>query len=315
MAAPGLPAGAVAAAELAPGAGAWAPLIDHQRVPSRGGVEFEDEPLRAVLETARDMAMAGWFASVQVVVSPARGTSWPSGSAQGGGTDAQRVLVRCLLAGLRMLARGFLEVIELLLTPASTPSSRASRSAGSRSSTGRSGGVPGPAAQDDPLVVARRRAREAKRQQGPHLRATVRLVVAGAPSVPVARRAARELATVLAALATDNHVRVRVRRRGVADSAARFVHGRGFIASVRELAALWHLPHEPGRHGLPHPSAAQRTPDSALPRLQHLSQHGHYQPPGPQLSRTRHVTSRVGQQRDQKWRDRQRRSDRAVRGE
>lgn len=117
------------------------------------------------------------------------------------------------------------------------------------------------------MVVARQRAAEAKRKAGPHLRATVRLVVAGTGKSRPARRDSHDLAGVLAALATDEHVTARLRVRRAARKVNGHEHGRGFIASTRELAALWHLPHQPGSHGLSHPEVPQRRADRALPRL------------------------------------------------
>jgi hypothetical protein len=245
---PELPAGAVGATELVPREGPWAPLVDHQHRPERGPVAVEDESLRAVLESLADIATDGLFASVQVVVSPARGTGW-----RGRGAVGRRGLAGWLGLGLRGLLRGLLNVVDVFLSPSS--SSRGSTSA-SRTTV-----------EVDPVVVARQRAAEAKRKAGPHLRATVRLVVAGARKTGPARQASDGLAGVLAALTTDEHVTARLRVRRAAGKVNGHEHGRGFIASTRELAALWHLPHQPGSHGLSHPEVPQRRADRALPRL------------------------------------------------
>ncbi|WIY01832.1 hypothetical protein QRX60_48835 [Amycolatopsis mongoliensis] len=244
---PELPRGAVAATELVPREGPWAPLVDHQHRPERGPVAVEDESLRAVLESLTDIATDGLFASVQVVVSPARGTG-----RRGRGAAGRRGLAGWLGLGLRGLLRGALSVVEMFL---SSSSSRGSASA-SRATV-----------EVDPVVVARQRAAEAKRKAGPHLRATVRLVVAGTHKVGPARQGSHDLAGVLAALATDEHVTARLRVRRAVGKVDRYEHGRGFIASTRELAALWHLPHQPGSHGLSHPEVPQRRADRALPRL------------------------------------------------
>ncbi|MFF0144441.1 hypothetical protein [Amycolatopsis sulphurea] len=248
---PELPRGAVGATELVPREGPWAPLVDHQHRPERGPVAVEDEPLRAVLESLADIAAKSLFASVQVVVSPARGTG-----RRGRGAAGRRGLGGWVGRGLRVLLRGLLNSVEGALSSSSRSSSAGSRGASSRT-----------AAEPDPVVVARQRAAEAKRKAGPHLRATVRLVVAGTRKAGPARRATRELAGVLAALATDEHVTARLRVRRAVGKVDCYEHGRGLIASTRELAALWHLPHEPGSHGLPHPEVPQRKADRALPRL------------------------------------------------
>ncbi|WP_410671285.1 hypothetical protein [Amycolatopsis sp. cmx-4-68] len=243
---PELPRGAVGATELVPREGPWAPLVDHQHRPERGPVAVQDEPLRAALDSLADIAAKGLFASVQVVVSPARGTG-----RRGRGAAGRRGLAGWIGLALRGLVRGLLAIVELFL---SSSSSRASSS-------------PSRTTEADPVVLARRRAAEAKQKAGPHLRATVRLVVAGARKTGPARRATHELAGELAALATDEHVTARLRVWRAAGKVDRYEHGHGFIASTRELAALWHLPHEPGSHGLSHPEVPQRKADRALPRL------------------------------------------------
>ncbi|WP_211323134.1 hypothetical protein [Amycolatopsis palatopharyngis] len=245
---PQLPRGAVGATELVPGEGPWAPLVDHQHRPDRGPVAVEDEPLRAVLDSLNNIATGGLFASVQVVVSPARGTG-----RRGRGAVGRRGLAGLLGLVARGLVRCLLSIVDLFLS--------------SSSSSSRGSSSPSRTAEADPLVVARRRAREAKQKAGPHLRATVRLVVAGTRKAGPARRGSHDLAGVLAALATDEHVTARLRVRRAVGKVDRYEHGRGFIASTRELAALWHLPHEPGSHGLSHPEVPQRKADRALPRL------------------------------------------------
>ncbi|WP_158632598.1 hypothetical protein [Amycolatopsis sp. WAC 01416] len=245
---PRLPAGAVGATELVPREGPWAPLVDHLHRPERGVVAVEDEPLRAVLEGISDHAVAGRFASVQVVISPSRRSR-----RRGRGTGRRRGLAGLVGAFLLAIVRGVIDAVMLLVSSSSARESRRdARPSGRR---------------EDPVTVARRRAREAKQKAGPHLRATVRLVVAGASTPRTMRRASGGLADVLAALATDEHDTARLRVWRAAGKVARYAHGRGFVASVRELASVWHLPHQPGSHGLPHPEAPLRKADRALPRL------------------------------------------------
>lgn len=246
---PRSPAGAVGATELVPREGPWAPLVDHLHRPERGVVAVEDEPLRAVLEGISDHAVAGRFASVQVVISPSRGSR-----RHGRGMGRRRGLTSLIGAALLAVARGVVGAVELMMSSASSHDSRRD----TRSSARR---------EDDPVTVARRRAREAKQKAGPHLRTTVRLVVAGEGNPRTMRRASGGLAAVLAALATDEHDTARLRVWRPAGKVARYAHGRGFVASVRELASVWHLPHQPGSHGLPHPEAPLRKADRALPRL------------------------------------------------
>lgn len=244
---PSVPAEPLAATEVVPAEGPWAPLVDHQHRGQRGVVEFTDEPLRAVLEAMTDLAASGGVASMQVIVSPARGTRL-------GSTIRSRSVAGWIGAGLQALGRGIASLLEFAVSSSSKSSSH------SQGSTARQ-------AEQDPMVAARRRAREAKRQTGPHLRATVRLTVAGTSTPRRARRQARELAATLAALAVDEHVTARKRVRRAVGKVAEYRHGRRFIASTRELAALWHLPHEPSRHGLPQPGVEHRKPDTGLPRL------------------------------------------------
>ncbi|MFE5505429.1 hypothetical protein ACFQ73_22925 [Amycolatopsis japonica] len=245
---PRSPAGAVGATELVPSEGPWAPLVDHLHRPERGVVAVEDEPLRAVLEGISDHAVAGRFASVQVVISPFRGSR-----RRGRGTGRRRGLSGLFGAFLRAVGRGFVGAVELLLSSSSHESRRDAGTSARR--------------EEDPVAAARRRAREAKQKAGPHLRATVRLVVVGEGTPRTMRRASGGLADVLAALATDEHDTARLRVWRPVGKVARYAHGRGFVASVRELASVWHLPHQPGSHGLPHPEAPLRKADRALPRL------------------------------------------------
>lgn len=245
--APSVPAGPLAATEVVPAEGPWAPLVDHQHRLQRGVAEFSDEPLRAVLEAMTDLAASGGIASMQVIVSPARGTRL-------GSTIRSRSVAGWVGAGLQALGRGLASLLEFAVSSSSKSSASHQGTATARNA-------------EDPVVSARRRAREAKRQTGPHLRATVRLTVAGTSTPRRARRQARELAATLAALAVDEHVTARKRVRRAVGKVAEYRHGRTFIASTRELAALWHLPHEPSRHGLPQPGVEHRKPDTGLPRL------------------------------------------------
>lgn len=243
---PSLPEGSLAACEVVPAEGPWAPLVDHQHRPERGAVDFEDEPLRGALEAMTEIAASGGLAAMQVIVSPTRG-------ARMGSAARRRSVAEWLGVGLRALARGLISLLESVVTSGSTSSSQQGSTRTQR--------------EQDPVVAARQRAGEAKRKAGPHLRTTVRLTVAGMHNPHAARRQARELAATLTALAVQEHVTARKQVHRAWSKVAEYRHGRSFIASTRELAALWHLPHEPSRHGLPQPGAERRKPDTGLPRL------------------------------------------------
>ena len=246
---PDVPEGAVAAVEVVPADGPWEPLVDHQHRVERAATEFEDEPLRAVLDEMTERALCGEFAALQVVVSPERG----AGRLGRAGAAFGRWCQRGLIAGLDALP----------------PNSSA---AGGSSPTD---------VEHDPVKLARQRASEAKRNAGPHLRATVRLTVAGASTRRSARREARHLAGSLSALAVDEHVTACKRLRRAVGKVSAYQHGRSFIASTRELAAIWHLPHQPTRHGLPQPGVERRRPDIDLPRLdEYCQQHRRDRGPG-----------------------------------
>lgn len=246
------PLSPVAAVEVTPAAGPWAPLTNHEARAAHMVAETVDEPLRAVLDGLSGIATAGGFAAVQVVVSRTRapGRSWGAGGGVGRG----------LVTVGRALGRGLLGVVEIFLPGPQTPQRSATRSPAVFACV-----------ESDPLVVTRERGMRAKQAAGPHLRASVRLVVAGTDWRSMARRRCRELAAALTGLAVESHeARIRPVRRGstaVLRTVAEFRHGRSFFASTRELAALWHLPTDPARYGLPQPSVEHRAPTPQLTRL------------------------------------------------
>lgn len=256
--APSLPLGPVAGTEICPQGSAWAPVVDHEHRadPRRATatVEAEDEPLRAVLATMSDLAGQGRFASVQVIVSRV-------GLVTRGGWDK---------VALGLLRRGVLAVLDMIQPGGQTANARQSAHQA-----------------QDPFVQARQRAEQAKRQMRPHLRATVRLVVAGAGTRRSLRYHSRELARTLSALTTGTHPITHHQLRRPASKIVEYRHGNSFIASMRELAALWHLPQAPARHGLPRPDVQHRRADAALPRLD--EDHHDHRPGGtsPRPSRTR----------------------------
>jgi len=123
----------------------------------------------------------------------------------------------------------------------------------------------------DRVVTAGERAQDAKRAAGPHLHVTVRALAAtqrgGGRTAGRWRGEAMQAAAAgfypVAPSASLGSRRVWRARTRVA---AR-IPGRGFAATVPELAALWHLPAEPGLYGMTGNAARTRSPGRDLPRM------------------------------------------------
>lgn len=240
-----------AVVEVRPVGASWGPLIDHREhvTHDRRRQQAVDEPLRGLWSRLIGEAAAGRTASVQVVVSRARVVR--AGNTVGDGLSVDSV-VALLGKAARELVLGMLDVIQ---SPTSTRTSKGGRpsSASTRA--------------DDPLVAERRKAALAKRVSGPHLKATVRVVVTGNEVASRLRSAAFGLANNLIALALDPATATCHRVLFAGRSAAEYRHGRAFVASTRELDALWHLPTHPGEHGIDAPRAVYAAPHTTLPAI------------------------------------------------
>jgi hypothetical protein len=271
-------------------AGVWAPLIDPTTPATRAGTPAADaaqEPLRAVL-AALAARGRGEHAAVHLILNRHRphtsfrdrfrdhdtttgalgGVLAVAGSALGAVAGwALRCAGRVLLGLLRCLLPG-------PTRPAHSGGARGAR-AGSGMVTGLGTGVD---AVTDPEHAAAVKARLVKRAHGPHLRVTMRVVVAAGPIRGRARHAStrRVLAARIAAgydvtLTQPTALRGRWAWLAVADRVATRTPARtgGFYATLPELATLWHLPADPVRWGMPAAPATQRPTGTRVPRLPH----------------------------------------------
>ena len=123
----------------------------------------------------------------------------------------------------------------------------------------------------DAAKAAAVKATDAKRATRPHLRATLRVAVAAVGvRGPARHRPVRRRLLADVAAGYDLAVTARLRTRRVWAAPGRLAvraPGRGFLATLPELAALWHLPAEPGRYGMPEIRSRTRPPGRALPRI------------------------------------------------
>jgi hypothetical protein len=256
--------------ELSPTGGAWAPLIDPHSRPPRGGSAPNQaagvEPLRAVL-AALATRRPGEQACVQLVVTRSRGVfAELAGTLSGGrGGAGLAGALRALAPALLGTIAGSIALIALGLVDLFVPGeSSLARRRRPRSTTARA---------TDPVVIAARKAADAKRANGPHLRATLRIAVNTSTSTRTSGRdrdhlrGARGAATDIAAgydlVLTGAELSGRWARHS--DAVATRAPGGGFTATLEELAALWHLPSEPGRYRLPDPAAVRRRAGLGLP--------------------------------------------------
>jgi len=126
-----------------------------------------------------------------------------------------------------------------------------------------------PAAPASPVAAARLEALYAKQAAAPHFSATLRIGVASAEPVPHGRAIVAGIAGGFDGIADSIHggglVTHRTRHRAYRVSARR--PGRAFIATTAEVAALWHLPADAARYGLPVVHARTRNPRPGLPRF------------------------------------------------
>jgi hypothetical protein len=284
----------VTALGLSPTGGRWAPLIDPTTPAARAGAPAADagaEPLRAVLAALAARA-PGEHAAVHLILNRHRPhTSFrdrirdrDTTTGALGGVLAVAGSALGAVAGwaLRCAGRALLGLLQCLLSgptrPAHSGGGRGGR-AGSGMITGLGTGVDaGVDAVTDPEHAAAVKARLVKRAHGPHLRATLRVVVAAGPIRGRARHAStrRVLAAQIAAgydvaLTQSTALRGRWAWLAVADRVATRTPARtgGFYATLPELATLWHLPVDPVRWGMPAAPATQRPTGTRVPRLPH----------------------------------------------
>jgi hypothetical protein len=265
---------AVSVVELRPAGGVWAPLLDPAANPrpgtgGSGGVgggaggwgspRGEAEPLRAVFAALARCAAAqrtGDVSGVQVVVRATRTTGVALLAGAGG---------RGLAGGLvGVLARAG-SVLALELLDVFTPGRAATGVRGS------GGAVRGPV---DPVQAAAVKARDAKRAAGPHLAVTLRVAAVTPAGVPEAVRRGRVAAILGGYDLITTPLRAHPARgpRAALRLAAR-LPGAWFAATTGELAAMWHLPADPARHGLAHPPARDLTPPRMLPQIPERPSH------------------------------------------
>ncbi|MBF6131148.1 hypothetical protein [Nocardia brasiliensis] len=120
----------------------------------------------------------------------------------------------------------------------------------------------------DPVAAVRSRAVVAKKACGPHLRVTVRVAVAGpAHDARLYRAQVGLIADGFDAVATagDGLITRRVCRPAVKVGSRR--PGAGFVVTVAELGALWHIPADAAVYGIATTDARTRAPHRDLPRL------------------------------------------------
>lgn len=231
------------AEEVTPRDGQWTPLLatDSRRSDAR-----MDERLAHLLRTLADRA-GGETGCVQVLVTAYRRI--PAHVARG---LVPRAMVLLLGAPFRVL----LGLVDLFWSP--HDAHRRNLSSGARQ-------------VEDPVVKARERAVDAKKAHGPHLRVTIRVSLArqhATTSTP--GRPCRNTVAAIAggfdrvAHGTDLALS---RTRRARQCVSRRRPGRGFVATVDEMAALWHLPAQAACYNIAQTPARSRGPGRDLPRL------------------------------------------------
>lgn len=237
--------------ELRPRRGPWTPLLSTTS-PGRSvlqpGADTSDEGLRAVLNTVTE---PGRRAFLQLVIAPrARQLDEPG---PGVPTDPRYWgpwALRGALRAILIVLTGALELVYNMLTGSPHRSSDTPR---------------GPRAPADAGEAAQAREWARKRHERPLVRVTLRVGVINQPR-SLGRAVAAEVAAGYALALPRAQLRaVPAWRRGRALAGRR--RGRGFMATLPELGALWHLPSQPHSYGLPAPSGGVRAPSWSLPRI------------------------------------------------
>lgn len=242
-------AGRVTAVHVVPRGGGWAPLLDATHTARRqpGSAAGEVDPLHSVLAELAERGQ-GEAACAQLIVSHGRTRT----------ASTQRrdrpLWARALLGLVRLPFVVLLAAADALLTRGT--------------SRPRTATTPTNSTPEDPAVVARRKAVEAKQAHGPHLHATLRLAISSPASRGLRRRAVNaivngyDLTAPEASLATR---RVHHPARRLSDREAGRARDR-FLITLDEAAALWHLPDEPAQYGITDATARIRRPRRDLPR-------------------------------------------------
>ncbi|KIA63060.1 hypothetical protein [Nocardia vulneris] len=229
--------GGVCGREIAPRAGEWSPLVD---ATARRVVDADDyDPLGQVL-TALAERGPGETAVVQVIVAAQRGT----------GSRGLGVRVLDGTGGLCLwLLRELLDFLQPGPAPART-------------------GYRARSTQDpDPVAAQWFRDVVVKKTDRQHLRVTVRAGVAGSVPARYRRGAVTRLTDGYDQVVTagDGLITRRVARAARRIAARR--PGPGFVATVAELAALWHLPAHGGTYGMDTSPARTRAAGRRAPRI------------------------------------------------
>ncbi|WP_216897127.1 hypothetical protein [Nocardia alni] len=231
----GLNGGVVVAKEVTARNGAWAPWIDPHPATSTmmvGRGPHAADPLGGVLErlAARGAGETGF---IQLVL----------------GTYHRATVSRLLLKALDWGLSEFLALLRFAIS-------------GPRSATA----APRAAVSPAPLASAVQKAVTAKQAAGPHLSATLRVGITSAGPLPHGRAAIAQIAGGFDAVATapgsGGLVTHRTRHNGYRVAVRR--PGRRFVATIAEVAALWHLPTDAARYGLPTVRSHDRAARPAL---------------------------------------------------
>jgi hypothetical protein len=241
--------GRVTAVHVVPRGGGWTPLLDATHTVRRqpGSVAGGVDSLHSVLAELAERG-EGEAACAQLIVSHARTRT----------VSSQRrnrpLWARALIGLVRLPFVVLLAVADVLLTRGT--------------SRPRTATTPTSSTPDDPAVVARRKAVEAKQAHGPHLHATLRLAIGSPASRGLRRRAVNAIVNGYDLTAPEASLATRRVSRPAWRLADR-VPGRGrdrFLITLDEAAALWHLPDEPAQYGITDATTRIRRPRRDLPR-------------------------------------------------
>jgi hypothetical protein len=239
--------GRVTAVHAVPCSGMWSPLLNPTRTPRRqfGGHVAEVDGLHSVLSALAERGY-GERACAQLVVSPAR-------IARSGGGD-RSWWVRIGLAILKAPFVIVLAVVDVLLSKGATTSHIPAQSS---------------RPEENPAVIAHRKAVAAKQAHGPHLHATLRLAIASPLSQGLRRHAVNTMVIGYDQATSEASLVTRPMHRSARRLWQRLPGGRRdrFVITLDEAAALWHLPDHPAQYGITDAPARVSRPRRDLPRL------------------------------------------------
>jgi|GEM_PF-3947000 len=224
--------GGVVGREIVPRAGAWHPLIAPGEAIRTTVDRDTPDGLNQVL-AALSERQSGETAVVQVIVAAHREAGEWGRLARGG-------------------ARAVVNLADFALTiHHTTPSTHHQRT------TDTAG---------NPVAAARRQAEATKKNSGPHLRVTVRAAVAGPVPARYRRGAAGRIAGGFDSIVTGGAGLSAWRVRGAGWRVDARRPGRVFMATMRETAALWHLPASSGVYGIDTSPARSHRPRHDIAR-------------------------------------------------